>query len=345
MSNFFSFKTLIGLSALALAITAAYFSVSGIAALFAGAYIPVLIMAGTLEFSKLVGVSFIYRYWTEIPKILKTYMLAATIILIIVTSAGIYGFLTAAYQRTADKLGILDTQTQVLTLKRERYTEQLNLFIAERQRLSENIQELSKGLANNIVQYRDQQTGNIITTTSSATRNALQQQLNASIAERNTLGTRIEALTDSISSLDMQGLELKENNEVAAEVGPLRYLSELTGWEMNKVVNVFILVIVLVFDPLAVCMVLGYNFLNKRDTPQEEPKQFAIYDEKPIEPIEKESPTPTELKIEPTEPAVPQINYDLSKLDTEDPFPQYMTRTETEKVLDNWWARRNGLMR
>jgi Skp family chaperone for outer membrane proteins len=329
VENIVSFKTVIGLSALLLAFCAAFFSVTGIGALFAGAYLPVLVMAATLEFGKLVGVSFLYRYWEEVPKVLKSYMLVSSAVLIVVTSAGIYGFLTAAYQKTADQLGIMDAQTQMLTLKRERYTDQLNLLMTERQRISENIQELSKGLANNVIQYRDATTGNIITTTSSATRSALQQQLSVSTEERNTLAIRIEQLTDSISSLDMQSLDLKVNNEVAAEVGPLRYLSELTGWEMNKVVNVFILVIVLVFDPLAVCMVLGYNFLVKRDMQQRQPpssKHFAIYDDPP-----QDDTVQAPVAVPPR--------------DTTTPHPQYMTKEETEEMMDKWWAKRNGLSR
>lgn len=337
LDNLISFKTIIGLSALLLAVCAAFFSVTGIGAMFAGAYAPVLIMAATLEYSKLVGVSFLYRYWEDIPKVLKSYMLVASAILIVITSAGIYGFLTAAYQKTADKLGVLDSQTQVLTLKKDRYTEQLNLYMAERQRLSENIQELSKGLANNVVQYRDQQTGNIITSTSSGTRTALQQQLNASVEERNKLAVKIEQMTDSISSLELQSLEMIANNDVAAEVGPLRYLSQLTGWQMNSVVNVFILVIVLVFDPLAICMVLGYNFLVKREKQQqqqepettvESPKHFAVYND----------PPPERYAVPVSEPVGPT-------LDPVDPYPQYMTKEETEEMMDRWWAKRNGVGR
>lgn len=347
LDNLINFKTVIGLSALLLAVCAAFFSVTGIGAMFAGAYVPVLIMAATLEYSKLVGVSFLYRYWEHIPKVLKSYMLAASAILIIITSAGIYGFLTSAYQKTADKLGILDSQTQVLTLKKDRYNEQLNLYITERQRLSENIQELSKGLANNIVQYRDQRTGNIITSTSSGTRTALQQQLNASVEERNRLAVKIEQLTDSISSLELQSLEMVANNDVAAEVGPLRYLSQLTGWQMNSVVNVFILVIVLVFDPLAICMVLGYNFLVKREKQQEPenttdlPKHFTVYNDPPRDVSQETS----SVVISDTPPASAPTQLQQPPLDPDDPYPQYMTKAETEQLLDRWWARRNGLLR
>lgn len=348
MSKIFNFKTLVSFSAFTIASCAAFFSVTGIGALFAGAFIPVLVMAAALEFGKLVGVSFLYRHWKEIPRLLKTYMLFATLTLMIITSAGIYGYLTSAYQKTADKLGVLDTQTQVITLKKDRYTEQLNLYVAERQRLSEGIQELSKGLANNVVQYKDPETGNIITSTSSATRNALQQQLNASINERNNLATKIEQLTDSISSLEMQSLELVANNEVAGEIGPLRYLSNLTGWGMDKVVNIFILIIVVVFDPLSICLVLAYNFLQKKGQVIEEPKKLAIFNEKPITEPEPATEDVKQEEIIVPEPIVQKetmIKRNEIELDPFDPYPQYMTKAETEEVLETWWAKRNGVIR
>lgn len=245
------------------ALTAAFFSVTGIAKLFAGATLSVLIMASALELGKIVGISFLYQYWNDLPKLLKGYLTAASIILMLITSLGIYGFLSGAYQATADKLSIVDQQTNVVTLKKERFQEQLTLSLQERDKLNTNIQELSKGLSNNIVQYRDATSGQLVTTTSAATRTAIQQQLNMSNADKVRLATKIEALTDSITSLDMQVLELNANNDLASEVGPLKFIAALTGLTMDQVVNIFALLIVFVFDPLAVALIVAVNFLIK----------------------------------------------------------------------------------
>jgi len=251
------------LTATFVALCAAFFSVTGIAKLFAGATMSALIMASALELGKIVGISFLYQYWKEIPKILRAYLTVAAVALMIITSIGIYGFLSAAYQVTADKLAVMDQQTGLLDLRKQRYQEELNLYILERDRLSSSIENLNRGLAGNVQQYVDQATGQVITTTSSANRNALQEQLRTATEERSRLAERIESASDSITSLELQALDISINNELAAEIGPLRFVSNLTGWEMDSVVNAFAIMIVLVFDPLAIALVISVNFLLK----------------------------------------------------------------------------------
>jgi hypothetical protein len=259
-----SLIALTSLTATFVAFTAAFFSVTGIAKLFAGATIGVLVMATSLELGKIVGISFLYQYWKEIPKLLKAYLVTASAILMIITSLGIYGFLSGAYQATADQLNVATQQSSVLELKKARFQDELGLLLQERDRLSGNIQELSRGMANNQQQYRDAQTGQILTTSSSANRIALQKQLTVTSSERSGISTRIEALSDSIGGLDIQLLEMNTNNDIAAEVGPLRFISNITGWSMDSIVNIFALLIVFVFDPLAIALVIAINFLIKQ---------------------------------------------------------------------------------
>tara|TARA_R110001606_G_scaffold115285_2_gene243306 strand:- start:2897 stop:3817 length:921 start_codon:yes stop_codon:yes gene_type:complete len=189
----------------------------------------------------------------------------------IITSAGIYGFLTSAYQTTADQLTIIDKQVLVVDMKRDRFSEQLSDYKLEKTQLNSNISELSKGLANNKIQYTDT-LGNVITTTSSSTRRVLTSQLNDMKEERNRVSIKMETLTDSITSLDLKVLDMESNNEVAAEIGPLRYMSEITNKPMATIVNWFTLMIVCVFDPLAIAMVLALNkyFGNGRKEEEEE---------------------------------------------------------------------------
>ena len=279
------FKYVVLVSAIVIATVAAFFSVSGLGKLFAGSFLAVVIMASALETGKLVTASLLTRHWNDLTRLMRVYYLSATFILIVITSAAIYGFLTAAYQTTADQLSILDRQTQVLDLRKERYQEQLDLYIGERETLSSTVGELSRGLANNVIQYVDEETGQLITTTSLNTRLALQEQLQIATQERGNLALRIEELTDSVTQLDLQALSLTVDSDVAAEVGPLRYLSNLTGWPMDQVVNAFALLIVFVFDPLAVSLVVAYNRLHLREY-----EQWTIYEDKKKinEPLDKQ---------------------------------------------------------
>ncbi len=156
-------------------------------------------------------------------------------------------------------------------------------------------------MANNVIQYVDEETGQLITTTSLNTRLALQEQLQIATSERENLATRIEELTDSVTQLDLQALNLTVDSEVAAEVGPLRYLSNLTGWSMDRVVNAFALLIVFVFDPLAVSLVVAYNRLHLREY-----ELWTIYEDKKKinEPLDKQGEEVLDLDEEIEEPIV-----------------------------------------
>ena len=266
VNNFFSKSTwfiiLMALSTLALAGSAAYYSVFGLSSLFAGARTEVIIMASALEFSKLILASYLHNHWKSAGW-LKWYLTIALLTLMLITSAGIYGFLTSAYQKTADQLGVMDKQVEVVELKKNRFEESLTGYQVEREQLNTSISELTKGLSNNVITYTDAN-GNQVTTTSSATRRALTNELEDMKSQRTTVSIKMESLTDSITKLDLQILDLETNNEVAAEVGPLRYMAEITGNTMATIVNWFTLLIVFVFDPLAISMVIALNKLTNK---------------------------------------------------------------------------------
>ena len=292
------FKYVVLLSAIVIATVAAFFSISGLGKLFAGSFLAVVIMASALETGKLVTASLLTRHWNDLTRLMRVYYLSATFILIVITSAGIYGFLTAAYQTTADQLSILDRQTQALDLRKERYQEQLDLYIGERESLSSTVGELSRGLANNVIQYVDEETGQLVTSTSLNTRIALQEQLQIATQERGNLAIRIEELTDSVTQLDLQALNLTVDSEVTAEVGPLRYLSNLTGWPMDQVVNAFVLLIVFVFDPLAVSLVVAYNRLHLQNVPTKMVTLKEENEKKSNEPLDKQGEDVLDLNEE-----------------------------------------------
>ena len=241
-------------------------------------------MASSLELAKLISAGFLYNYWDKLSKILRVYLTIAVGILILITSAGIYGFLTSAYQTTADQLGIMDKQTQVVQMKKNRFEEQLKSYNEEKNQLTQTIGSLSGGLSNNIQTFKDRN-GNIISSSSSANRNVLSAQLSDAKTQRTKVEEKIETLTDSVTKLDLEIIEVQTGNSVAAEVGPLKFMAEATGRSMNSIVNWFALFIVLVFDPLAVTLVIAFNSAVKIDKGEDDKKKAVqkreLYGEEP----------------------------------------------------------------
>ena len=253
------FPYIVLIAALSLAGSAAYYSVFGLGKLFSSQKLAVMIMAGTLEASKLIAATYLHRYWKKINFLLKAYLTSAVCVLMFITSLGIYGFLVSAYQTTSDELSIIDKQVNIIELKKTRFSEQLDGYNIEKKQISESISELSKGLSNNVIQYKDRETGEILTTTSSSTRRALQEQLNDFKEQRTNISLKIESLSDSITNLDLQVFDIESTSDVAAEVGPLKYISNLLNKPMDSVVNWFILVFIFVFDPFAVILLISAN--------------------------------------------------------------------------------------
>jgi len=260
----FVFPVIVALSALSVSASAAFYSVSGLSKLFAGASLEVLIMASSLEISKLVIASLLYQYWDKLNKLLRFYLTTAALILVVITSMGIYGFLSAAYQETATKSGMVDKELAVIEMKKERFVENRDYLLTEKEQIDISITTLRNGLSNNVIEYKDPETGEIIRTTSSSTRKVLQSQLDEAIGRRNEISNKIEVVTDSISNLDLKILDVETNSDLAGELGPLKYLSELTQRPMNEIINYLLLVIIFVFDPLAISLVIAANFLFKR---------------------------------------------------------------------------------
>jgi hypothetical protein len=237
----------IALAALAVSASAAFYSVFGLSKLFAGASMQVIIMASSLEFAKLVVASLLYQYWDTINKALRTYLSISVLILMLITSGGIYGYLSGAYQETANQSEYIDKQISIIEKKRSRFEER-------RVDLNQSIMTWTEALSNpTTIQYVDKETGQLVTTTSSRQRRLLESQLNEA-------KTTLNAVTDSITKLDMEVLDQQIGNETARELGPLKYLSNLLNIEMDKIINWFLLLIIFVFDPLAISLVVAANF-------------------------------------------------------------------------------------
>jgi len=266
MNRFFPYLTLS--IALILASIAAYYSVFGLSKLFSSQATAIIIMAAALETAKLITALYLHRYWKHVALLAKTYLISALFILMCITSLGIYGFLVSAYQETAYNVYEVDQKIALQNNKKIRFESQLKTISAEKESLNKNITELTTGLSNNKIQRKDRD-GNIITTTSGSTRRALTKQLDNSIKRRDTLAVKEYALTDSVSNIDLKILDLQTNSNAAAEIGPLKYVAKISGKDTDKVVNWFILLFIIVFDPLAVILLVSaqhsFKFNNTKN--------------------------------------------------------------------------------
>ena len=284
------FPLLIAFSALSVSVSAAFYSVSGLSKLFAGAALAVIIMAASLEIAKLVIASLLYQYRKNLPKLLKWYLSLACFVLILITSMGIYGFLSAAYQETAAKSGNIDAQITLIEVKRDNIREQLVVYNEEKSSINTAVTSLRNGLSNNKIQYTDT-SGNIVTTTSSSTRRALEKQLDQAIERQTIINNKVDILNEKLFDYETEIVEVSTSNEIAGELGPLKYLSGLTGIPMDQIINYLLLTIIFVFDPLAIALVIAANFAFEQVKPKTKENLYG-------EDIEiKEEPKP-EFEIE-----------------------------------------------
>jgi hypothetical protein len=287
MKNRFGYIMLV--LAILLAGTAAYFSVWGLSQLFAGASLAVIIMASVLEVGKVVITTALHTYWTTLNRALKIYLATAVGILMIITSAGIYGFLSNAYQKTANELEIHEGEINVLVTKKEAFQasidENKKLIADKVKEKDETSNRLNKRIDNiDFTKGNQSRRADIATAEGN-------KRLNTISGEIDVLNAKNSVLLDSVNKYNVKVLELKSGSKIAGEVGPLKYISELTGTPMANVVNYLILLLIFVFDPLAIALVLATNRifeLNGQQTPLE-PK---VYDEEDDD--DEEYPEPNE---------------------------------------------------
>lgn len=257
------FPFIIALSALSVSASAAFYSVTGLSKLFAGASTQVMIMAGSLEVAKLVIASLLYQYWDELNKALRTYLVVAATVLILITSAGIYGYLSAAYQVTVDQAKAADAQVELLETKKLNFIQQREMYNVEKRSVLQGITQLQSGLANNKTSYVDRR-GNLVQSTNSVNTRSFDKQLDKSSARQSEISAKLDVINDSIFKLDTQIVNTKASNDKAGELGPLIYLSKISGMSMDKIINYLLLVIIFVFDPLAIALVVAANFAFAR---------------------------------------------------------------------------------
>lgn len=265
----------IAFTAFCIAAAAAYFSVTGIGKLFAGAAVSAMVMAAALELGKLVSVSFLYRYWKVVPRALKSYMAIGSLVLILITSAGIYGYLSSAYASVAatplQTNALIQTdEARKLTLEQEinRRNQRLDQIIQLRSQQENRIDDL----------IGKSQTGNTSTIRSA------QSQLRELDNTVQTLQKEVTQLSVRKDSLTQNIIQNQVSINTNSDIGTFMYVANFLGVPLDTVVKWFILIIVLVFDPLSISLVLAYNFLKMH---KEKETSQQIIDIPLVAPLEK----------------------------------------------------------
>ena len=246
-----NFSSLIGFSALLVAGSAAFFSVFGLSKLFSGAALSVIVMAGSLEFTKLVAASFLYQYWYNMGRILKWYLTLGVAVLVLITSAGIFGYLSNAYQGATV---VFEKQTTALLA----YEDRLEQLEEDKVFLKEELDVQVASLPENYI----------------TAKRKLREDFNPQIQKVNN------------DILDIKGkvADLKvELIETGVDVGPAIYLARTFDTDVDTVVKFFIFILIFVFDPMALAMVLAWNTAIGRKSyevyKEEDDKVEKIYNE------------------------------------------------------------------
>lgn len=264
--------------AIGLSGTAAYYSVVGLSVVFIGVAIPVIIMGSFLELSKIAIATYLHDNWKETYGGLKIYMTIALITLSIITSLGIYGLLSTGFSSNIAKLEINNKKIKNIEVKKERFEEIKKEHQTEKSVLDKDITNLRNALSTNTTtQSIDRTSGQVITRANTGNRRAFEDQLKVAQQNRDILSKKIESLNDSITKLDIDVLNLESEEISGNELGTIKYMSELLDWDIKKTANLFILILIFVFDPLAITLVIATNqaFKGKRkeeDIPQVAPQ-------------------------------------------------------------------------
>lgn len=268
--------------AIGLSGTAAYYSVIGLSIIFSAVAIPVIIMGSFLEISKMAIATYLHDKWKETYGILKIYLTIALVTLSVLTSVGIYGLLSTGFQKNIAGLEINNKKIENIEVKKTRFEEIKGDYQKEKTTLDKDITSLRTALSTNTTtQTVDRTTGQVITRANGGNRKAFETQLKVAQTNRDTLSKKIEALNDSITKLDLQVLDLASQEIESGELGAIKYLSEITGWNVKKTANFFILTLIFVFDPLAIALVISTNqaFKNYRRKDEEDDRNEPDHDE------------------------------------------------------------------
>ena len=241
--------TIVLLTGLALSAAAAYYSILGLTAIFSGAFWSVVIMGTTLEIAKLVAVSWLYHNWNEAPKLIKTYFMFSIIVLMFITSLGIFGFLSRAH---------IEQQVKINT----GVSSEISILDAKIKLKDDEIKDIDKQIA-----VIDDSINKMIE------KGQAKSSLTANNAQKKNRQDLVKAKTEILeqaSPLKIERVKLDaEIQKLEAEVGPIKYVAELIYGEssteiLDKAVRFVIIIIIFVFDPLAVLLLLAFNISMRK---------------------------------------------------------------------------------
>jgi hypothetical protein len=232
-------KLLVGISALIIAGCAAYFSVTGLGVLFSGASVAVMVMASSLELAKLVAATYLKQKWDEIQGFNKWYLTSAVAVLMLITSAGIFGYLSNAFQAQSLKLQVVDREILVHQTKIDQNTAQIT-------QLNEQLGNLSS--TQNTILEKGKVNSRLLRSVDAKDKQVT--ELNKKISD---LQDKNAKSTEEINKIKLSNMDLEK------EVGGFRFVAESFGVDLKNVVKFFIFLIVIVFDPLAVALIIAFN--------------------------------------------------------------------------------------
>lgn len=296
------FHIIVGFTALLIAGCAAFFSVYGIGTLFAGAMTSAMIMAGALELGKIVATTFLYRYWKKSIFLVKSYLTIAVLSLMVITSAGIFGFLSSAYQKSSLEFMLNQEKIKSMEASKGFYTNQIEISASRISVLNDarKIQEgrLSEALTNiflsrNPIQLQQLQEQTI----------KLIDQSNNDIKTEND---KIEQSRSKLLSIDEQVNEMKIGATSKKDIQTFKFLADALHTDLDTVAKWFIISLILVFDPMAIALILAYNVIVMRkgeEIIEDEPQAFVETKEPLGEQIKIQSELPINNNFtEPTDP-------------------------------------------
>ena len=280
--------------AIGLSTTAAYYSIIGLSVVFSGVAIPVIVMGSFLEVSKLAIATYLHNSWNKIYTMLKVYLTTALVVLSLITSIGIYGLLSGGFQQNIAKLEANGKRIENIQSKKTRYDELKREYQTEKTTLNRDISALRNALSTSTTTLHvDKSSGIVSRGELSGNRKSFEYQLAQTKTQHDAITIKIDALNDSITALDMQILDLQSSEDMSNELGVVQYVHDLSGWDMKSIANAFILILIFVFDPLAIMLVIATNQAFEQIKPK-----LNIYGEpKPLEP--EPTPQPTTLTNRP----------------------------------------------
>jgi len=256
------FFILLILASFVIAIFAAYSSVMGLAAVFSGAKTEIMLLAGGLEFAKIVVVSLLVQFWGSLQKILRTFLITLVVFVMILASGGIYGFLSNAYQKNATTIEQIDKSVELINNKKTLFIQQKQMFETQISSKNNRVDKLT-----NLREQQENRIDNLISKEkdyqSQSTQKFIQQadkdilQLNTEIT---TLSISVNSINDSIAKYETKSLEIS-NSGVSVEVWALKYLAKLTGKSIDAVANWYLLICMFVIDPFAILLLVVANML------------------------------------------------------------------------------------